>query len=137
VLKHHACRLDGDALTEIPMTTLPLFKTPIHVSYLLYLGLYSRLALLYWRTAPSLLLHPLDFLGCHDTQELSFFPAMGVPAERKLRLVGEVLDLLRRRYEVVPMRRHAEAAAAGPLRQREPALPAVSAEAIVPSPAQA
>ena len=39
-------------LLEIPVTTLPLFKVPLHLSYLLYLGTYSRwLAKMYFRWA--------------------------------------------------------------------------------------
>ena len=62
-------------LIEIPVTTMPVAKLPMHVSYVLYLSTFSpALALAYFRTAlamcqmtgtqPSLLLHPLDFLGC-------------------------------------------------------------------------
>ena len=109
-------------LIEIPVTTMPLFKVPIHVSYLLYLGQFSRLAALaYFRfalglcritgVAPSLLLHPLDFLGCDDDSDLSFFPAMRSPSDRKLALVGEFLDIFCRQYDVVPMCEHAEDAA--------------------------
>ena len=72
-------------LIEIPVTTMPGFKLPIHVSYLLYLSGFSpRLALLYFRialvlcqitgTEPSLLLHPLDFLGGDDVPDLKLFP---------------------------------------------------------------
>jgi peptidoglycan/xylan/chitin deacetylase (PgdA/CDA1 family) len=117
-LKPYRWRLANGPLTEIPVTTMPLFKVPIHASYLLYLGTYSRwLALLYFRFAlslcrwsgvqPSLLLHPLDFLGCDDTSDLSFFPAMNVPAEKKVKLLGEVLDLLANRFDLVPLREHA------------------------------
>ncbi len=68
----------GDArILEIPVTTMPIFKAPIHVSYLLYLGQFSHfLAMSYFRNAlrlcrltgvePSLLLHPLDFMGADD-----------------------------------------------------------------------
>jgi hypothetical protein len=73
----------------------------------------------YWRTAltmcraagvgPSLLLHPLDFMGCDDDQDLAFFPAMGRPAEPKIEVVSEMIDLMSRSYEIVPMREHAEA----------------------------
>lgn len=106
-------------LVEIPVTTMPLLKVPIHVSYLLYLGEFSHfLAIAYFRFAlalcrmfriqPSLLLHPLDFLGCDDDQDLSFFPAMKSPADKKLRLVGNVVDLLQRHYRVVTMGEHAQ-----------------------------
>jgi hypothetical protein len=107
-------------LIEIPVTTMPLFKLPIHVSYLLYLGQFSPLlAALYFRVAlalcrmmrvePSVLLHPLDFLGADDDQDLAFFPAMGMPAERKLEIVGRALDQLAAHYRIVPMREHAAA----------------------------
>jgi hypothetical protein len=106
-------------LLEIPVTTLPIFKVPLHASYVLYLGQFSRpLAKLYWNwalrmcrwtgTEISLLLHPLDFLGCDDTDKLSFFPAMKGPAKPKLELMGIILDRLRDQFEVVPMGQHAD-----------------------------
>ena len=117
---HHAER-DGDArLLEIPVTTMPWFKVPIHVSYLLYLDQFSRFAAInYWRmaltlcrmsgVAPSLLLHPLDFLGCEDDRDLDFFPAMRVPSARKIELLDQVLGMMTKHYDVRPMRDHAEA----------------------------
>jgi hypothetical protein len=106
-------------LPEVPVTTLPGLRTPIHVSYLLYLSRFlPGLALAYFRaalrlcrwrgTTPSLLLHPLDFLGGEDVPELSFFPAMSLPASWKLDFVGKVLDLYASWFCVVPMRRHAD-----------------------------
>jgi len=56
---------------------------------------------------PSLLLHPLDFLGADDDRGLAFFPAMDLPSERKLKLVGEVLKMMTERYHVVPLREYA------------------------------
>jgi hypothetical protein len=107
-------------LLEIPVTTMPLLKVPIHVSYLLYLATYSRAAArAYWamsltlcrmtRVAPSLLLHPLDFLGCDDEADLSFFPAMNVCAKWKLSFISDVLESFTRLYDVRPMREHAAA----------------------------
>ena len=107
-------------LIEIPVTTMPYAKLPIHVSYLLYLaGFSERLAIAYFRWAmrlcdwsrvePSLLLHPLDFIGGDDDPDLAFFPAMGSPSAKKLRLVGRVLDELGRRRRIVTMREHAHA----------------------------
>ncbi len=106
-------------MLEIPVTTMPLFKVPIHVSYLLYLGRFSKLlALQYWRTAVnlcrltgttlSLLLHPLDFMGCDDTQDLAFFPAMNLRHEPKVKLVGQVIDTMTQHFEVGSMLKHAE-----------------------------
>jgi peptidoglycan/xylan/chitin deacetylase (PgdA/CDA1 family) len=108
-------------LVEVPVTTMPVLKLPIHVSYLLYLGQYSTsLAAVYFRVAlaacrifrvePSILLHPLDFLGCDDEQDLSFFPAMGLPREKKLAVVDRALDQLQASYRVVTVAEHAAAA---------------------------
>jgi peptidoglycan/xylan/chitin deacetylase (PgdA/CDA1 family) len=105
-------------LIEIPVTTMPLSRLPIHVSYLIYLSTFSpvlafayfRLALAlcrFTRTEPSLLLHPLDFLGGDDEADLSFFPAMQVPSGTKLRFVERVLDMYCDSFEVVSMKRHA------------------------------
>lgn len=110
----------GGPLLEIPVTTMPLFKVPIHLSYLLYLDgfsrtaarAYLRLAVTLCRAAgvePSILLHPLDFLGCDDTDRLSFFPAMKRPATPKLAFVSEVFDVLARTFTLVPMGEHAAA----------------------------
>lgn len=114
--------LPGELL-EIPVTTMPLVKSPIHVSYLLYLDQFSRtLALAYWRLAlgmcrlmrvePSLLLHPLDFLGADDDADLAFFPAMKSKSTDKLTLVGDVVDLFAEQFRIVTMSEHAAHAAA-------------------------
>jgi len=106
----------NDGLIEIPVTTMPIFKLPFHVSYILYISRFSPfLARLYFKLAlglcklarisPSLLLHPLDFLGCDDVEELAFFPAMDLTSEKKIKLVGEVIDTYLDYYTVVPLRR--------------------------------
>lgn len=119
------------SLIEIPVTTLPVVRTPIHASYLIYLSGYSaRAAQAYFRAAlaacratgtpPSLLLHPLDFLGAQDCPELAFFPGMQLSAAHKLRVLDEVLSGLARRYEIVPMLAQAsELSAAGRLPTRD------------------
>lgn len=101
-------------LTEIPVTTTPFFRTPIHLSYLLFLSTFSEpLARLYWRiamglyrltgVAPSLLLHPTDFLDATDVPAMAFFPAMRLPAERKINLVRHTLTSLQAHWRVGPM----------------------------------
>ena len=111
-------RTSNRELIEIPVTTMPMFKVPIHVSYLLYLSAFSTsLALAYFEAAlllcrmsgtqPSLLLHPLDFLGCDDTADLSFFPAMQMKSSVKVPFVEKILDRFRERFEVVAMKEHA------------------------------
>jgi peptidoglycan-N-acetylglucosamine deacetylase len=119
---------EGD-LVEIPVTTMPLFRAPIHVSYLLYASSHSpALALRYFQTAlwlcratgtaPSMLLHPLDFMDDRDAPELAFFPAMRVPAAAKLAVVDAVLSMMKAHYQVRTMRQHAiQAARAGQLPQ--------------------
>jgi hypothetical protein len=109
----------GDAtLVEVPVTTMPLVKVPIHVSYLLYLSASSpALARAYLSAAlgacrlagigPSILLHPLDFLAADDVDALAFFPGMGLGLERKLETVAMSLDVLTRRFDVKPLGEHA------------------------------
>lgn len=107
-------------LIEIPVTTMPIFKIPIHLSYILYISKLSpALALTYFKTAlwlcrltriqPSLLLHSLDFLGCDDIEDedLSFFPGMTLPSESKIRVISEVLRLLSDQFVVLTLQQHA------------------------------
>jgi peptidoglycan-N-acetylglucosamine deacetylase len=105
-------------LLEIPVTTMPIFKAPFHLSYLVYLAQFSKLAARAYlqmaiglckvtRVAPSFLLHPLDFMGCDDTDKLSFFPAMNRRSSEKLQFAREVLQTLSGQFECVPMGQHA------------------------------
>ena len=115
--------LQGGRLLEIPVTTLPGLKIPIHLSYLLYLGKFSRIAARsYFRfalaacaatgTQPSILLHPLDFMGREDCAALAFFPGMDMARERKLAILAELFDILSARRETITMGEHAKRAAA-------------------------
>lgn len=119
-LKPHFVEAAGKQLVEIPVTTFPFVKTPIHASYLLYLSTFSRMAALtYWRSSllackltgvqPSLLLHPLDFLCGDDVSELKFFPGMGMPLENKLSIMSEILSTYTKHFKVVSMGEHATA----------------------------
>ena len=141
-LRPYRWRVGETTLLELPVTTLPLARVPIHISYLLYLaGVSPALARTYFSTAlrtcrlrkvePSILLHPLDFLGADDVDDLAFFPAMGVPGHRKVELVGGFIDQLTGRYEVGTMLQHVEAIEArGGLRTVDPSF-ATEAEAPV------
>jgi hypothetical protein len=136
-IRPYRWRIGDGRLLEIPVTTLPLFRTPIHLSYVLYLDLISpALGSLYFKTAlrlcrwagiqPSILLHPLDFLGEDDTDALSFFPAMRRPSAWKLARVSEHLATLAARFEVMPLGEHAERLERNErLRERAPAFPTV------------
>jgi peptidoglycan/xylan/chitin deacetylase (PgdA/CDA1 family) len=119
-LRPYRWQVDGGELLEIPVTTMPVFRVPIHASYVLYLARYSRaLALAYFRSAlllcrgtgtpPSLLLHPLDFLGRDDTRALDFFPAMQKESSVKLDVMAGIFELLAAHYRVVGMAEHARA----------------------------
>jgi hypothetical protein len=82
-------------------------------------------------TAPSILLHPLDFLGAEDAPALRFFPGMDIPRERKLELVAETIDLMATRYELVTMREHASRLRNERLRKMTPDFaPAPTREAV-------
>jgi hypothetical protein len=133
-LKPYRWRVAEGELLEIPVTTMPISKVPMHVSYILYISLFSStLALWYFRAAlwlcrrtgtqPSLLLHPLDFLTGEDAPALSFFPAMRLPKEKKLAVVSEVLRVFAEHFTVLPMQQHAQAIAAeGELPLMDPSL---------------
>jgi hypothetical protein len=107
-----------ERLLEIPVTTMPIFKVPIHATYLMFLAGYSRkLAKLYFwsalqlcklmRVEPSFLLHPLDFLGAEDDNDLSFFPGMNLPAQTKIELLSDCMKMFAKRFKVVTLREHA------------------------------
>ncbi|WP_414938231.1 polysaccharide deacetylase family protein [Amycolatopsis sp. cmx-11-51] len=103
---------EGSALVELPVTTMPLLRTPIHGSYLLQLhGVSPRLARAYFKTAlrlclargvaPSLLLHPTDVLGGTEAPGMEFFPGMATPGAGKVAWLGWVLETLREHFDVV------------------------------------
>jgi len=115
----------GGSLLEIPVTTMPVFRVPIHLSYLIWLAGFSRtLARLYLRTSialcratrtqPSFLLHPLDLLGKDHVRGLDFFPGMQRTTAEKLELFDEVIVTLKRSFHVVSMEEHARALRAEP-----------------------
>jgi hypothetical protein len=117
-IKPHFVEVAGKTLVEIPVTTFPVVKTPIHASYVLYLSTFSQIAAkAYWSSAlamcslagvqPSLLLHPLDFLSGADAPELKFFPAMNKTAGQKLERLDKILSAYTARFDVVNMREHA------------------------------
>lgn len=127
-LKPYKWQVGERELIEIPVTTMPLFKTPIHATYVIYLSSFSNLAArAYWKTAvkmckltgtqPSLLLHPLDFLSGGDVPELKFFPGMNIPLEEKLEFVSGVIETLKKDFDIVNMRQHAESVANSGLRK--------------------
>ena len=108
---------DGKSITEIPVTTMPFFKLPFHLSYLIYLGNISiPLMNLYLNTAItmckitktpiSFLLHPLDLIGGDQISQLAFFPGMNVSSDKKVKVFKKVIGLLQKHYDVVNMDEH-------------------------------
>ena len=109
-----------EGLIEIPVSTLPILRMPFHVSYILYIAGYSRkLATTYFKAAlvmcrlagvqPSLLLHPLDFLGSDEVPDLTFFPGMKFPRNPKLQLVSQLIRWYSERFNVMTLIQHARA----------------------------
>lgn len=119
----------GERILEIPVTTMPVLRAPFHLSYLLYLARYSRLAMRRYLdlalglcalrgVEPSILLHPLDLLGADDVRSLAFFPGMDLTGEFKRACFAEVMATIARRFRPVPMSEHARALLARPLPER-------------------
>lgn len=122
-LRPYRWQLPEGSLLEIPVTTLPLFRVPMHLSYVLYVSALSpRLARGYFEVAlrlcrgrgiePSVLLHPLDFLSADDVPSLGFFPAMQLPLQAKLAIAEHCLERMQRLFDVRTLGEHASMAAA-------------------------
>lgn len=120
-LKPYMVNSGAGTLLELPVTTFPGLRLPIHFSYVLYLAERSELAAMtYFRTAlraclvggvqPSLLLHPLDFLVADDFPSLAFFPAMHMQRERKRRVLDAALKEFAAHFEIVGTGEHARRA---------------------------
>ena len=108
---------NGKSIAEIPVTTMPVFKLPFHLSYLIYLGNISMpLMKLYLNTAIrmckitktpiSFLLHPLDLIGGDQISQLAFFPGMNVTSGKKVEVFKNVIGTLSRHYRLVNMSEH-------------------------------
>ena len=108
---------EGKSITEIPVTTMPVFKLPFHLSYLIYLGNISMpLMKLYLSTAItickitktpiSFLLHPLDLIGGDQITQLAFFPGMNVNSNKKVEVFKTVIKSLKKNYKVTNMSTH-------------------------------
>jgi hypothetical protein len=120
-VKPHFLTLDsGKKLLEIPVTTIPVCRTPFHLSYLVYLYGYSRFLMSFYfklaltmcritRTAPSFLLHPLDFLDSAEVPELSFFPGMNLNRNKKIEIFYYVMNTIQKYFALANMSTYAKA----------------------------
>jgi hypothetical protein len=111
-------QLPSNRILEIPVTTMPFVRLPCHFSYVLYFSGFSKwLGFLYFRFAmwlccragasPSLLLHPLDFLGSEDETDLAFFPGMNLSRSYKLGVLDRCLEYLQQHFQVRTMAQYA------------------------------
>jgi len=118
---------EGKKILEIPVTTMPVFKVPFHLSYLLYLSrfsfallkIYLGTALILCRltqTQPSFLLHPLDIIGGDKLPALSFFPGMDLPTDKKVKVFTYVLNTLKKKFQLQTMNGYAKIASGENLR---------------------
>jgi len=119
-IKPHFLKLDsGRKLLEIPVTTIPVFRTPFHLSYLVYLYRCSRFLMSFYlkiaismcritRTAPSFLLHPLDLLDCAEVPELSFFPGMKADVNKKIEVFHYVMNTIQIYFTLTNMSTYAK-----------------------------
>jgi len=109
----------GEKILEIPVSTIPFFKTPFHLSYLIYLNNISPLlSSVYFETAiklckltgtePSFLLHPLDLIGGDRIKELAFFPGMNMKSDDKIQLFFKIVKELKNNFHLVNMSAHAK-----------------------------
>jgi len=105
---------DSGKIMEIPVTTLPIFKIPFHLSYLMYLSnyslglmdLYLNIAVILCkitRTPVSFLLHPLDIIGGDQIKQLAFFPGMNIESKRKVMIFKRVVSRLKKSYKLTNM----------------------------------
>lgn len=105
---------DGKSLTEIPVTTMPIFRFPFHLSYLIYLGNFSMSLMNFYlssaitlckvtKTPISFLLHPLDLIGGDQITQLSFFPGMDVSSDKKVKIFKRVIMKLKNHYDIMNM----------------------------------
>ena len=114
----------GAGIVEMPVTTLPILRVPMHVSYLLALSArsmpvacaYLRAALALCRATgvqPSILLHPLDFLGGDDVDSLAFFPGMSMRGAEKDARVRRFVEMLQSAFDVRTLAEHVATVEAG------------------------
>ena len=119
-LKPFNWKLDNNqTLLEIPVTTMPVFKIPFHLSYLLYISSYSSLLMKAYlnfsllmckltQTSPSVLLHPLDLISGDKVPQLAFFPGMNIRTEKKVEVFKYALKRIQKDFNILPMLEYAD-----------------------------
>jgi peptidoglycan-N-acetylglucosamine deacetylase len=114
-LKPFKWKLDNNqTLLEIPVTTMPVFKIPFHLSYLLFISGYSMWAMKLYlsfslflckltKTPPSVLLHPLDLISGDRIPQLAFFPGMNISTHNKVEVFKYALKRIKKDFDILPM----------------------------------
>lgn len=103
--------VSGGTIIELPVTTFPLLRLPIHLTYINALADISPLiaqqyfisALTICRArdiAPSLLLHATDFLGADDSMCPRFLPGMRRTSDDKIELLRKLLERYKNDFRV-------------------------------------
>ena len=54
-------------------------------------------------TPPSILLHPLDLISGDKVPQLSFFPGMNIPTQKKVEVFKYALTRINKDFKVLPM----------------------------------
>lgn len=110
---------NSQTILEIPVTTMPFFKIPFHLSYLLYISGYSMLIMKIYLhfslflckltiTSPSILLHPLDLISGDKVPQLAFFPGMNISTAKKVEVFKYAIRKIKCNFDVFPMLKFAK-----------------------------
>ncbi len=113
-LKPYRWQSESGRILELPVTTFPLVRVPIHFTYINFIAdksaiaaeAYFLAALTACRltgTAPSLLLHATDFIGSEDSGCPSFLPGMRRTSDEKLTLMRRLLRRYFEWFDVMPL----------------------------------
>ena len=118
-LKPHFRKLKNNTrLLELPVTTMPLFRIPIHLTYLVYLSGLSKTLMFFYlkcalylckftRTPPNFLIHPTDLLGGDLITGMDFFPGMQIPSQEKSVIFKKVIHTFAKHFRLVTLQEHA------------------------------
>lgn len=97
----------GDAaIMEIPVTVLPIFKIPCHLSYMIIGGrFYEIFSVAMFKTFKpkvlNYLFHPLDFVDSSSVQIDGNVPGLNIPVTKKLDYAKRNLDFICSNYQVM------------------------------------
>lgn len=111
---HYLTITKNSQIAELPVTTFPILRSPIHLSYLIYLyrvditllNVYLSSAVFFLKSfnvPVSFLLHPLDFVGGDSVQSLAFFPGMDLKTDEKLNVIRHVLKYLKHKFNILDL----------------------------------